>query len=558
MKKDTSNNKKERIKTIARFMKPYTFLFIVAEVCILVLYTVSVLLPLNLTRLIDDVFYAENYMLLKEVILMYLLLFAVRGITNLVYSYTWQTLNNRYVVDVKTSIYKTIMYSKADKLVNMNSGDIMSRIDNDADQFIYIVQRNIFHFINSVLMCVGIIIIVARINLIIAIMLIVTAVLPIILTKFLGKFVEKYTRNLREINGVFTGKLFEIIKGFGEIILFRAQRWTHKVLFTKLKESILLENKTKKMDFIANKTIYFINLTTSIMIYSFSAWLIYQGYLTVGFFLALIEYVALLHKKINWILRIYLDWHGRKVSVDRISEVLNNETEMVENENKMPIGVIESIVFQNVSFAYKKETGELGKNVFENISFEINKGEKVAISGVSGIGKTTVTGLILKYFQPTEGKVLINGKNIVGINSFDLRKNIGIVQQEVVLFSESIRYNLIQGIESEKNDEELLAVCEKVGLLDLIRCLPKGLDTKINAVSDLSGGQKQRKMIARILLKGVTTIILDEATSALDEETENNILNKFEEYSAEITMIVISHRESTIKKCERKIELVAG
>ena len=543
---------KKRLKIITQFMKPYLPLFIIAEVCILISYAVSVLLPLNLTHLVDDVFYAKNYSLLKEVILIYILLFGISALFNLIYSFTWQTLNNRYIVDIKTQIYKTVMYAKAERLLTLNSGDIMNRMDNDAEQFIHIIQRNIFHFINSIIMCIGIIFIVAKINIMISVMLVVAAVIPIIFTKIFGRYVEKYTRELRDNNSRFTGKIFEILKGFREIILLGAQSFMRRSVFGILKKSILLENKNKKLDFYTNKTIYFINLITSVIIYAFSAWLIYQNKLTIGFFIAILEYVALLHKKINWIMRIYLDWHGRKVSIDRVYEILSMETELSENDREMSkVNEIESISFQDVRFAYPDQPL---KCVIDTLSFEIKKGERAAIIGVSGIGKTTVTGLILKYFEPQAGRILINGKDLTEIDPFAIRQHIGIVQQEIILFNDSIRYNLSFG-NTDNSDEELLRVCDKVGFLEFIKSLPEGLDTRISMASELSGGQKQRLMIARVLLRGVKTIIFDEATSALDGETEKSIIEEFNSLGKDITMIIISHRESTIKDCNKKIIL---
>ena len=542
-------NNKTRLKTILKFAKPYSVLFLLAEICIIVSYTVSVLLPMNVAKLVDDVFYAENQAMLKEVILTFIILFLVSIIFNLIYSYVWQALINKYIVDVKLSMYERIVYTKANILSDIDSGDIMSRIDYDADQFIYIIQRNIFHFINSIIMCIGIIYMIAVINKIIAIMLIIAAVIPIITTRLQRRYMEKYSVRLRKLNGILTGRLFDFLKGFREIKLLQAGRRTYQMLFNNIKESIHWENKTKKVDFAVNKVIYLINLTVSIVIYAYSAYLIYTDRMSIGFFLAIIEYIALLHKKINWILRIYLDWHGRKVSIDRVCEVLNYD---IETEGKVDIDDIEKIVFQNTGFAYRE-----GQYVLNNISFEINKGDKVALTGESGVGKTTLTGLILKLFDTQEGRILINGFDISEIDSFKLRSCIGVVGQDIRMFNGSIRNNLILGCKepNDINDDTLMKLCEKVGLSDLIKSLPDGLDTVIGNNINLSGGQKQRFMIAGMLLKGTKTIILDEATSALDENTESLILDEIDRLGNDITVIIISHRESAIKNCNKIIRL---
>ena len=160
-----------RIRSVWRFGKKYIPLFCIAEICILVSYAISILLPLNLTRLTDQVLYGRQYALLPEVIRSYIVLFSTATIFNFIYAFVWQYLNNHYIVDIKTALFRKMIYAKASFLSNMNSGDMMSRIDGDSEQFIHVVQRNLFHFVNSLIMCTGILYMVARIHPGIAVML---------------------------------------------------------------------------------------------------------------------------------------------------------------------------------------------------------------------------------------------------------------------------------------------------------------------------------------------------------------------------------------------------
>ena len=542
-------SKNKRFSVVWQFAGKYFYLFIIAEICILVTYTVSLLLPLNLVRLVDDVLYGGDRALFGEVVLTYLLFFALSTVFNLIYSFTWQSLNNRYVVDVKNAVYEKVVYSKADFLSEMNVGDVMHRIDLDAEEFIHIIQRNIFHFVNSIFMCSAIVFIIWRINYIIALLLVAAALLPIIITRLFSKITERLMRESRDTSGVFTGKLFEILKGMREIRLLCAQWWAESNIVKPLKKLITLGNRIRRVDFTVDKAIYLINLITSIIIYSVSVTLIADERLTLGYFLASVQYIALLHRKFNWMLRIYLDWQGRKTSVDRVSELLNNEIE--DDSGEAIEGAIESIEFRNVSFAYKEV------QVLNKLSFKINKGEKIALVGTSGVGKTTVIGLLLKLYKPCGGEILINGINIENIMFSDIRRRIGVVQQDILLFDESIRYNLLLGNE-DVSDEELLNVCERVGLRELIEAFPEGLDTKIGSNDrGLSGGQKQRVMIARTMLKKSELFIFDEATSALDVETEKMITEDIKNIGG-VTTIVISHRLAAIKNCNKVIVIKDG
>lgn len=536
---NSQNNK--RIKTIWSFSKKYIAFFIIAEICIAVSYSVSVILPLNFSKLIDEVFTGGKYYMFPEIIWNYICLFALSTVFNFIYAFVWQYLSNHYLVDIKVKMFKTVITSKARTLANMNSGDTISRIDDDSNQMLHVIQRNIFHFVNSIFMCLSIILIVGSMNYIIAIMLILAAGLPIVLTRICKKHKEKYAKESRKIMGNMTGRLFEIIKGFREIKLANAAKWSLKQLLEPLSRDIQLGNIQRRIDFIVNKGTYLINLSISIAVYWYSVSLVHSGLLTVGNLLLIINYTALLHRKFNWILRIYLDWFSRRVSIDRVIEVLNNETETSEGKS---IDKIAEIKFDNIGFSYDGK-----EKVLNKVSFKIDSGEKAGIVGKSGVGKTTVISLLLKLYSPDNGNIYINNLPIDEISPASLRSKIGVVSQDIILFEDSVKYNLNFGC--EHSDTDIWNALSAVNMKETVKNLPNGLDTVISADStNLSGGQKQRIMIARLILKKPDLIILDEATSALDIETEKSIT----EYLCNIgytSMLIISHRLETIKTCDK-------
>lgn len=535
-----------RVKSIWYFGKKYVPMFLIAEICILISYAISILLPVNLTKLTDEVLYGGRYSLLPAIIRNYVFIFLTATVFNFIYAYVWQYLSNHYVLDVKNRLFEKIMFAKASFLSGMNSGDLMTRIDGDSEQFIHVVQRNLFHFINSAVMCMGIVILVARINIAISVLLIVSAALPIGLTRVCGRFSEKYSMESRRISGNMDGKLYEILKGFREIKIFNAEKWATRNIFSSLNRLIELGNKIRRIDFLVDKFINFINLISTISIYVFSVYLVMKGTFTVGVFLAVIEYVALLHKKFNWMLRIYLDWFNRKVSIDRVNEILMLESEKAEGEQ---IRNIDTIEFKDVGFAY-----EQSKPVLSEVNFRINRNEKVAIVGNSGNGKTTTISLLLGFYETNKGTVLINGIPLSKINTSSLRKKMGVVSQDIMIFEDTVRYNLNLG--AEFTDDEIIQALKTVNLFDTINALPEGIDTVISpSTHNLSGGQKQRLMIARLLLRQPDFIIMDEATSALDIETEKAISKYVNSISNNITLLIISHRLETIRNCDKILVL---
>ncbi len=541
---------RRRLRSVLRFGKRYIPLFVLAEICILASYTVSLLLPLNLTRLTDRVLLGGEYGLLGNVLGAYALLFLTAAAFNLLYAWVWQTLNNRYVVDVKNAAFEKAVLAKPLLLSSRNAGDTMSRIDVDSEQFLHVIQRNLFHFVNSALLCAGILAVVARISPWIALLLLAAAAFPIVATRLNGRLTERLARSSREVEGSFAGKLFEILKGMREIRLFCAEKWAESEVLGPLKALIRLGNRRRRVDFLADQEIRLINLLASLAIYALSAWLILNGQMTVGLFLAVLEYVALLHKKLNWMLRIYLDWFWRKVSIDRVNELLDGQEEA--SGGKTLRTAISSLRFEHVDFSY-------GANpVLQDVSFRIRRGEHVAIVGASGVGKSTIAEMMLGFYPPAAGRVLVNGTDIRELDLRELRRKIGFVGQDILLFDETLRYNLLLGC-GDKSDEKLLDACERVGLGDFVRGLPEGLDTKLGAAAHgLSGGQKQRVMVARVLLKDAEFLIMDEATSALDVEIEQKLWDEVAGQGNGRTMVVISHRLQTIRDCDRILVLKEG
>jgi len=516
--------------------------FLVAEVCIILLYVISVLLPLNLADLVDEVLYKRDYSKFLGIGMKYLIMFVGAASINFTYAFVWQYLNNHFVLDIKNRMFDLIIHSRASFLSKINSGDILTRIDGDADQYIHAVLRNGFHFINSAFMCVGILILVARTSIVMSILLLIAAIVPIIISKLSGKIVEKYAQESRKESGKLTGLVFDLIKGIREIKLTCAEKWAESKCVSLLKKIISFGNKTIKIEFFVGEGTDLVNLVTTLGIYGYSLFLVLRGQLTVGVFLACLQYINLLRRKLNWMLRIYLDWFTRKVSVDRVTEILELTPERTTGDK---INAISSIEFKNVFFKYEEDNP-----VLNDVSFNIHRGEKIGIVGESGNGKTTILSLIMGFYSIISGELLINQIPIEQIDVYSLRRRIGVISQDIVIFEDTIRFNLTLG--DDYPDSELMKVLSAVGLENVIIEMPDGIDTVIGSDNrGLSGGQKQKLMIARVLLRNPDLLIMDEATSAIDAESEKELLNYISENMKETTILQVSHRLETIQSCDR-------
>ena len=238
--------------------------------------------------------------------------------------------------------------------------------------------------------------------------------------------------------------------------------------------------------------------------------------------------------------------------VERFAEIMDEKPEIVDSENAVDITDVQGeIEFRNVCFSYVK--GE--KEILHNLNLHLKKGENLALVGPSGGGKTTLCNLIPRFYEPESGDILIDGKNIKDITLHSLRSNIGVVAQDVYLFSGTIRDNLIYG-KADATDEELIDAAKKAGAHEFISALPDGYNTYIGERGiKLSGGQKQRISIARVFLKNPPILLLDEATSALDNESEKLVQESLERLAKGRTTLTIAHRLTTIRNADKIIVL---
>ena len=277
-----------------------------------------------------------------------------------------------------------------------------------------------------------------------------------------------------------------------------------------------------------------------------------NGDLTAPDYVAYLLYVSTLLASVRRILEFTEQFEKGMSGIDRFVEIMDTEPEISDKEGAINLENVEGqIEFKNVSFSYEAEKGE----VITDLNLDIKSGESVALVGPSGGGKTTLCSLIPRFYEATEGEILIDGTNIKDVTLKSLRENIGVVAQDVYLFSGSIKENIAYG-KQDATDEEIIASAKMAGAHEFIESLPNGYDTYVGERGvKLSGGQKQRVSIARVFLKNPPILILDEATSALDNESERVVQKSLEELSKGRTTITIAHRLTTIKNADRILVL---
>lgn len=290
----------------------------------------------------------------------------------------------------------------------------------------------------------------------------------------------------------------------------------------------------------------------NLIVISLGGYFVYRGFINLGDLMAYTLYVNLFMQPIKRLAAFMQQYQDGMTGFERFMEVMNIKSDIVDKEDAIELEDVEGYIqFKNVSFSYND--GE--DKVLSNINLDIEAGKTVAIVGPSGSGKTTLCHLIPRFYDTNEGDIFIDGYNIKDIKLKSLRENIGIVQQDVFLFTGTIRDNISYG-DPTKPEEEVVEAAKKARIHDFIMSLPDGYDTYIGEKGvKLSGGQKQRISIARLFLKDPPILILDEATSALDTATEVLIQQSLEELAEGRTTLIIAHRLSTIKNADEILVL---
>lgn len=479
------------------------------------------------------------------------ILFIFRYISDYIVAYYGHLLGVKIEHDMRRDVFSHLQTLPFSYFDNNKTGHIMSRIVNDLRDITELAHHGPENLFISGIMLIGSFIILLVIEW--RLTLILFTVIPIMIwfamlkrTKMEHAF-RKVRRKIANVNaqiensisGVrvsksFTNEDYEIEKfNEGNAEFADARRESYKVMAEFISGIGIVTN--------------FLNL----IVISLGGYFVYSNIISIGDLFAYTLYVNFFMQPIRKLTEFQQQLQDGASGFERFLEIMDIEPDIVDKDHAIEMNNVKgNIEFKDVTFSYDNDD-----TILRNLNLSIDEGKTVALVGPSGAGKTTLCHLIPRFYDITEGEITVNGVNIKDIQLQSLRQNIGLVQQDVFLFTGTVKDNILYG-DGKATDEEVIAAAKKAEIHNFILTLPQGYDTYIGEKGvKLSGGQKQRISIARLFLKNPPILILDEATSALDNETETLIQKSLDELSKGRTTLVIAHRLSTIKNADEILVL---
>ena len=486
-----------------------------------------------------------------KVLIIVLVCYLVNAICTYFKSYLASELGQKIGYELRKRIINKINRIKLSKLDLMKKGDIISKITNDVERLTDNITEIIPDLVYNLALIVGVIVMMFVLNPFLAILTITVIPITYILLSYIVRKTQVYFELNQRAIGSVNSFVEESVTNSDIIKSFNKEKYFNNKFNKESKNLAEYGFKSSFYSSLAVPLNKFIGNINYVIIVGVGAIMVINGKLRLGAIQSFIQYMKDFNRPMNTIAQVISNLQMAVASIDRVYEIL----EMEEEKDEGTISDFEfknAIEFKNVTFSYVK-----GKDVLKNFNLKINKGEKLAIVGKTGVGKTTIVNLIMRFYDTYEGEILIDGVNLRDIKREAYRDLISMVLQDSWLFEGSIKENIV--FNKRISDERLNSVLSKSKITHMINSLPGGLGYEINEETDnMSQGEKQLLTIARALIVDRDILIMDEATSNVDTRLEFLINNSMKKLMEDKTAIVIAHRLSTIINSDRIIVLRHG
>ncbi|OCT16185.1 multidrug ABC transporter ATP-binding protein [Paenibacillus pectinilyticus] len=476
------------------------------------------------------------------------------GVASWVQSYMMAGVAQRTVWEMRQDLFRHLHKLPISYFDKTSHGELMSRTTNDVDNVATTLSQNLTQIITSIIMIVGSLIMMIALNIWLTLIALVTVPLVLYTTKQITKRTQRLFKEQQQRLGELNGFIEETISGQKVVKTFRREAASVDQLAVINKQLRAAGTGAQQLSGMMGPSMNMINHFSFILLAAIGGWMVLKGWTMVGVIISFLNYSKQFSRPINDLANQYNMIQSGIAGAERVFEVMDSQTEYESGRGGVQLsGVKGEVVFDKVTFRYTDDTPTLS-----GISFTAEPGDMIALVGPTGAGKTTIINLLTRFYDVEAGSITIDGLDIRDMEKDNLRSHLGMVLQDVYLFSDSIRENIRFG-RLDATDEEVEAAAKLANADGFIRKLPEGYDAMLTAGGgNLSQGQRQLLTIARAILADPAILVLDEATSSVDTRTELHIQQAMGVLMKGRTSFVIAHRLSTIREASAILVIHGG
>ncbi|OGR90944.1 MAG: hypothetical protein A2992_04130 [Elusimicrobia bacterium RIFCSPLOWO2_01_FULL_59_12] len=548
-------------KRVLGYLRPYVGPFIVALVCMGGVAGANALRIYLVKPLQDRVFLAHDWGMLRNLLWWLPALSVLLGVLSYAQNYLMASIGQRAITDLRKGMFDHVQLMSMDFFTGTSSGKLMARFTNDLTALQHVIARAPIYFVRDGLTALFNIGFIFYLNWRFA--LLTLAVLPVsgVIIFILGKKLRRAGRKGQEQMGELYSVIQENIQGAPVVKAYHAEALESQRFQLSNLRFRDLGLRFARAETLSSPLMEMVGaLILSLLLWKGGADVI-SGVWTAGSFLAFITYAVMTYRPLKNFAELNAQLQLGLASSERIFDLLDHVPGIQESPAATILAPFaRQIHFENVTFRYRSADGKASEPrwALRSVDLNVRAGEIIALVGPSGAGKTTLALLLPRFYDPTSGRLCIDDQDIRAVTLDSLRTQIGLVTQEVLLFNDTVRYNIAYG-KQNAGSSEIQEAAEAANAHAFIQRLPHGYDTIIGERGvRLSGGERQRLSIARALLKNPPILILDEATSSLDAESERLVQEAVERLMSHRTALVIAHRLATVRKADRIVVLERG
>ncbi len=541
-------------KRLWQFLKPYKSKLILAIFSMVLVSAFGSAQAYIVKPLLDEIFFNKNEEMLNILPFALTAVFLLKGIFYYTYTYTLDTIGQCIIRDMREKIFAHIHSLPISFFHHTPTGELISRVVNDATLIQMAVSRAIVGILKDLLQVFGLLFVIFYLNWQLALISLIFMPMAVVPILHFGKKFRKLSITNQQTVAEVSNILHETITGHRIVKAFGMEKYEISKFSKTIDKLFKVIVKDIRINSLQHPLMELIGGVIIAGIIWYGGHQVLIGQSTPGTFIAFLTTLIMIYDPIKSVGNINSPLQQGMAAADRIFGLLDIKAEIEDRADAIDLPSFhQSIDFRHIHFSYD------GKNpVLEDINIKAKAGEIIALVGTSGGGKSTLANLLPRFFEVSQGQIVIDGHDIRDVTMNSLRKQMAIVTQQTILFNDTVRNNIAYG-DPTRPDEEIAAAAKAAHALDFICDLPDGFDTMIGeSGARLSGGQQQRISIARALLKDAPILILDEATSALDTESEREVQKALENLMKDRTTFVIAHRLSTITHADRIMVLQNG